>query len=89
MWCSDKKKYKLVASRNFLKRKGTKWKPNQVAQVREGDLECNFFKVVALRSNFLKMKGTKWQPNQVAQGREGDLKYLTKMPKEKRIKWWP
>jgi hypothetical protein len=57
--------------------------------VREGDLECNFFKVVALRSNFLKMKGTKWQPNQVAQGREGDLKYLTKMPKEKRIKWWP
>jgi hypothetical protein len=47
-----------------------------------------FFNVVAFMDNFLKMKGTKWQPNQVAQGREGDLKYLAKMPKEKRIKWW-
>ncbi len=71
------------------KGKGLSGKPNEVAQVREGDLECNFFKAVALRINFLKMKGTKWQPNQVAQGRERDLKYLAKMPKEKRIKWWP
>jgi hypothetical protein len=52
-------------------------------------LGMQFFNVVAFMDNFLKMKGTKWQPNQVAQGREGDLKYLAKMPKKERIKWWP